>query len=763
MYIISTVLKAPLNRLLPYIFIFWVILLLAIYPGREDIYASSPEIYYEEENVSEKLEPVTDDGHHMVAARPLAGVIGADLNWEASLETIDLERGDDLVRMMIDNPYVQSGDTTLRAGISPRLIDETGYVPLAEVVHSFGYLIERKVSSPGEETLYVYQPDAELREVSWSANQRRMILDLDEITPYRVSETGENGELLIEIDRASLADDFEDNASDRNFNVRVRELPQESRLELSITGPDELPYRRDGGVSEKDDNLVVDFLPRLVDVEWIEEDGLQISANDKIPQPEVRIFEEPRRLVIDIPDLMESDIDLDIAENDFVENVRISQFRHEPAVLRIVADLSEDVFLARSEEKSTENEIVFEPSEPVKLMEIEEREEGFNFVTSSEIEPEIFSLTDPGRIVVDLLNTLPYENFSEEIIGEESKIERIRSNVRGNNSIRLVADLEEESGYSWKSQPLGDGNYLHRINLENELRQINLEEQPGSLNFTVGISGQADFDVTRFENPDRLAIDIPGLETGEGQVDLPDKKGFVEDIRMGRFDRDGEEILRIVLEMSEYHGHRVISEDGTGQIMLSLERDVPDREEGLVVVDPGHGGFDSGAVADSGLTEKEVALDISRYMNELLQERGYDVIMTRTGDQFVSLSDRVNIANNTNATLFVSVHSNASTRQAARGMETYYAPGRENDSLYLAERLQSAFVDNTDLVDRGVKKDNFTVIRDTEMPAALLEIGFLSNPEDARKLEQDDFRKEAAEAAVEGIINFLNGSGSGVE
>lgn len=723
---------------------------------------SPPEIYYQGEEVTESLAPVMDNGYSLVAARPLAELIGAELEWEESLETIDLEREERLVRMMIGSPYIQADSSTREAPASPQLVEETGYIPLGEVVSSFGYLIERQVSAPGEESLYIYKPESELHEIYWTANERRLVLDMDEITPYRVIETDEYGEIKIEIDKVSLSDDFRDNASNRNFNVRVNEAPQESRVQISISGPEELPYRRDGGVQEVAENLVMDFLPRLVDISW-SEGQLEILANDAIDDPDVNLLDDPRRLVVDIPEVMLSDIDLELEENQYIEDVRFSQYKHDPAVLRVVMDLKEDTYLGRKETEDS-NKLVFQPTGRVTVSELDYDEESLSFVTSREIRPDIFTLSDPARLVVNLLHTEASEDIPEDKEIDNDMITRIRSSQFEENIYRMVADLTEDTGYNWDSQPLGDGNYLHEIEFANELRELELVEQPGSYNFEIDLSGKAEYEVKRFNNPERIAVDIHNLEPGEEDIELPALKGFIEDIRMGRFGRDGEDkVLRIVLEFSEFYGYQLHSADRTDRISLAFARDLPDREDNLIVIDPGHGGFDPGAVADRGLTEKEVVMEISSYMSDLLQEEGYDVILTRRGDQFVSLRERVEIANNTNASLFVSVHSNAAHRNSVRGLETYHAPGRDGESLQLAQELQNTMAESLPLMDRGVKVDNFTVIRDTEMPSALLEIGFLSNPEDARLLADSEFRYDAAEAAVEGIERYFNRTREGVE
>ncbi|MDY6784402.1 MAG: N-acetylmuramoyl-L-alanine amidase [Cyanobacteriota bacterium] len=171
----------------------------------------------------------------------------------------------------------------------------------------------------------------------------------------------------------------------------------------------------------------------------------------------------------------------------------------------------------------------------------------------------------------------------------------------------------------------------------------------------------------------------------------------------------------------------------------------------VIMVDPGHGGRDPGAVGVNGLREKDVILPISRDVERLLEQQGVNVTMTRSNDNFVSLGGRTTAANRTGADLFVSIHANAASSSSARGVETfYYATGRE-----LAQSIQSSIIRRTGMTNRGVKRANFYVLRNTSMPAVLVEVGFVTNSSDAAKLSSPAFRRQMAEAIAEGILNHV--------
>ncbi|UTR11815.1 peptidoglycan-binding protein [Evansella sp. LMS18] len=174
----------------------------------------------------------------------------------------------------------------------------------------------------------------------------------------------------------------------------------------------------------------------------------------------------------------------------------------------------------------------------------------------------------------------------------------------------------------------------------------------------------------------------------------------------------------------------------------------------VIMLDPGHGDQDSGAVA-GGMREKELVLDISLRAQRLLENQGATVIMTRSTDVFLTLSQRASLANNSNADVFVSVHANA-FNGSANGTETFWnSRYQAANSEKLAHTLQNATVQKMGTNYRRVDQANYTVISSTRIPSALLEVGFMDHSGDAAKLRQSSYRDRSAEAIVEGLINYF--------
>lgn len=316
----------------------------------------------------------------------------------------------------------------------------------------------------------------------------------------------------------------------------------------------------------------------------------------------------------------------------------------------------------------------------------------------------------------------------------------------------------------------------------------------------------------RLSNPERLSFDLEDCVLSE-KIALPllAKDSILKDINVNQIDK---KIVRVILDLREIENYNVFILKEPYRLVIDVfgkkERmPVLDKEKQVkelfeikrVVIDPGHGGDDPGAIGLRGLFEKDVVLSIAKKLGEILKEKyNIDVILTRDKDIFIPLEDRTAIANSKKADLFISIHANASRRRNARGIETYFlnwttdeesnrVAARENAISYkkmkefqkgdlqmilqdkardykndesrdLAGGIQASLIDNLnqdykEIFNLGVKWALFYVLVGAEMPSVLIETSFISNREEEKRLSDNKYKEKIAEAIAGGINNYF--------
>jgi N-acetylmuramoyl-L-alanine amidase len=367
---------------------------------------------------------------------------------------------------------------------------------------------------------------------------------------------------------------------------------------------------------------------------------------------------------------------------------------------------------------------------------------------------------------------------------------------------------------------------------------------PDFTRVVIELEGDFSFDSHLIKAPDRLYFDVKGAFINSPLKDRPIdiNDGILKAVRTSQYNSD---TVRVVLDLESVGAYKTLmlpdpprlvvdiagkdannKNDKSRKICLAkpesqaaVQPDTkPDvtpaqassqqdrkpltlsQQMGLcvatIVIDPGHGGKDSGAVGKNGLMEKDVVLDIGLRLRDIVKkELGCNVYMTRATDEFINLDERPGIALKHYADLFISIHANASLNRSARGIETYLLnttkdrnimelAARENlttmkkmsdtymilkdllldnkreDSLRLAHAVQARLVgdlkkQDRDVVDKGVKQGPFLVLYGAETPSILTEVGFISNPDEEKLLKSASYRQEVAEAIYNGIKEYV--------
>jgi N-acetylmuramoyl-L-alanine amidase len=336
---------------------------------------------------------------------------------------------------------------------------------------------------------------------------------------------------------------------------------------------------------------------------------------------------------------------------------------------------------------------------------------------------------------------------------EDGGVNEVITKVSGNQAVVEITFAETPLPVFYEVK---EGEQELEIIIPYQINWLEAEEEGDALLITVGGTKTLEFQSFSLKDPKRLVFDFSGFtlhQKLQGWKVQPKIPGFGE-VRVGQF---APGVVRLVVEADRNLTFARL-ESGKKRLVLKVW---PSRiEDWLIVLDPGHGGSDPGAIGKSGLREEDVNLAVALKAAEILQEQGVKVVLTRTSDTYVELRARAEMANSYGAAVFVSIHCNASLKLDVGGTATYtFARDslayQQEERLRLARLLQEELVAALGLRDLGVFQENFAVLRYTQMPAALVEIAFISNPSEEQLLADPGFRERAAAAIARGIVRFL--------
>lgn len=301
---------------------------------------------------------------------------------------------------------------------------------------------------------------------------------------------------------------------------------------------------------------------------------------------------------------------------------------------------------------------------------------------------------------------------------------------------------------------------------DNELQSLLIKESGKTTRVTVESRVPiSNVSVFTLSGPERLVVDMTDVRPGTLAESVSAGTTLVDQVRVGLYNQNPDTV-RLVLDLNGtcYNNYSLSTDKKT----LTLELIPPGPGRPLagstIVLDPGHGGSDPGAIGASGLQEKAVTLDIAKRTAEYLRQKGANVILTREDDTFVDLYPRPEVANNAGAQVFVSIHINSSVSREPGGTSTYYirpanAPGGSQrlitEGASLAGKIQKTLAGGLGLRNIGVLNANYAVLRASLVPAALVEVAFISNANEENMLKTDEFREKTARLIADGIAAYF--------
>ncbi|AKL93977.1 N-acetylmuramoyl-L-alanine amidase LytC [Clostridium aceticum] len=459
-----------------------------------------------------------------------------------------------------------------------------------------------------------------------------------------------------------------------------------------------------------------------------------------------------------------------------IRSVRAAQFELNPMTTRVTIELDN---MAKPEvsydNKTNETVIQFVTEEVNKSYVKDVRTEiyqgrevivvhGDNIVNHT-----VTRLHNPERLIVDIPSSTldPSKNLRNLQINSKLIQSIDVAEMTSSESVRLVITLQQREDYAdYQKVVESDRLFLYLEDIEEndsievlQYREVN--RQLTRLEFKTASLVEYAFSVRDYGKTLQVAISKEDIELPIKTIEINDH--LVQSVSISE-DRTTDQYI-VVVALQEDIQYRVVSPSYTRDYAIEFlprnNQQSPTKTP-LIVIDPGHGGTDPGAISPiSGLMEKDLVLDVAKRLNKLLTEAGFNTYMTRETDTSVALADRAKIANQLQADLFISVHANAAGASTARGIENLYYPSDINPNDHrpnkkLAEIFQREMVKVTGAHSRNiVARDKLVVLRDTTMPAVLSEIGFLTNAEEVARLATSEYRQLVAEGMFQGIVKYF--------
>lgn len=522
-----------------------------------------------------------------------------------------------------------------------------------------------------------------------------------------------------------------------------------------------------------------------------EQISVKISSSNAIKYSTMKL-ENPTRIVIDIPNsrlnLTGSGFDnsgivnIPVGQTP-INQVSASQFSINPNATRVVIHLTNDIKYNISQSNNGKDiDVTFPsmetPSKPIppkptppveslnKVKDI--KNEKYNgkpavvIYNTDVVKANTFSMSNPNRFVVDILNStidLDEQTTYNYNLGIVEKVRAAQFNSDNNYKpddkiVRVVLDIKDGVSNT-NIEVVKDGNKIILIPDENPWEGLNITKDNGNEILTIKALGNTSYDIDYDSAKKVMTIVIPKdkikLKTGTLNV----SSNLIDNITVG----EEPKYIKLDVKFRKSVTFKLLSKEIDNEIKLSFARDTDVSEnERLIVIDPGHGGKDPGAV-HYNINEKNVNFSIANKLNERLELAGFNIIMTRNDDSYLDLYERTDIANDNNADIFISVHSNAHDNVDISGLQTLYHPNKpegDGSSYYLAKFIQEEVLKSTGFQDKGIiERPGLAVLRTSNMPAALIEVGFLSNEGDKDLITNYEFQDKVVDGIVKGIERYF--------
>ncbi|MCT4543475.1 MAG: N-acetylmuramoyl-L-alanine amidase family protein [Vallitalea sp.] len=440
------------------------------------------------------------------------------------------------------------------------------------------------------------------------------------------------------------------------------------------------------------------------------------------------------------------------SDNPIITGVRSSQFSIQPLITRMVFDLRFEGYkfnISLSEDRK--NIIINVTNNSIYGIKLGQDDKGDYIKVTGIIAPDVkpFRLSNPDRIVFDFPNTKSLIS-TKSSIAKGQYVKQIRTAQFDETTTRVVVETDGQADFIIDKQSSESTTYI-RLNEPsyNNIKYVNYDIPTIMLE-----KNGTDIDISKIKYIDKymdreyiinLSGNYMGL-LGEGEIKVND--GIIDSIDIKNND-EGNTVLTI--KENSVYDFRITEDKDCIYIKAYKPKELYSK---IIVIDPGHGGKDPGADDGKGLTEKKVNIDITYALKKYLdKDNNIKTYYTRLDDTYITLNQRTELANEVEADFFISIHNNWHEGKAYGTEAFYYTRTDKNGRSYKLTDIFLKEITNTVVTkNRGIKQGNLYVLRNTNMPATLLEIAFLSNPSDVAKLKDKTFIDKVAHALYNAIL-----------
>lgn len=685
--------------------------------------------------VKSDVSPVIVDNRTLVPARAIFEQLGAQITWDEKIRQVGVTLGEYKVLLTIDNKKALVNDKNIEMDVPAQILNNRTLIPLRFV----GEQLNMKVSWNAAEKLVTvdYKKDgdvmAELDDIVYTSEGKndKVTLHITNCSDYNVFkiEDPDKNRIVVDLPNTSMAIKNKINIKSAQIkDVRYSQFEEKvARVVLDVNN--KAQYK----VEQLPDKLVLSILGTSVS-------GRGDVDREDTPTPLQTLALTPTNTPtpLQTPTLKPT-------------NTPIPTPTNTPSVTEKPSNSpSPTKTSSQSMEDSGSLDVKFSLENNKEMVMIDaESYQGYT----------VTRYTEPDRIAVDIPNAKTSKD--QQTINVNGKyIKKIRYAMFDEKTARVVLDV---SGQVQFKSDVEDGKLVVRVDPP-IFKNVKYDSMGDRVGLTIsgatltegGESLKKHYTGTYSANDTVYTITFPSgkanLDTGIMYID--DK--YLKSIEIKK--DSSKNTTSIIFTANEKFAYNVFTRSKLNDTAITILKPALPGEK-LIVIDPGHGGSEPGAES-FGTLEKTLNLDISIRLDKLLKQAGIRSYIIREEDIYIGLYERAYIANDLNATLFLSIHNNAYYSKE-KGTETLYYPNRSNSKGFTSKRFAQIIQDNLigslNTKNRElVERPNLVVLKGTKMPAALAEIAFMTNKDDFALLQSESFRQKTAEALYKSIVQSLN-------